>query len=61
MRTAAREAAPQIALRDCSREARGKVIICVILVKGEFAQSSTHFFAEGVLLVTRNSHHYEGF
>ena len=34
MRTAAKETAPQIALRNCSKEARGKDSIYVILVKG---------------------------
>ena len=37
MKTAAWEAAPQIALRDCSKEALGGgSIIYKILVKGEF-------------------------
>ena len=43
MRTVARETALQIALRNCSKEVRGKVRIRVILVKGESMQSSTHF------------------
>ena len=34
MRTADQETAPQIALRNCSKEAVGKVSIYVILVKG---------------------------
>jgi len=34
MRTAAKETAPQIALRNCSKEARGQDSIYVILVKG---------------------------
>ena len=42
MRTTAWERAPQIALRDCSKEAGGKVSISVILVKGECMQSSTY-------------------
>ena len=46
-RTAARETALQRALRNCSREAAGKVRIGVILVKGEYTQSSTYFFAAG--------------
>ena len=33
MRTAAPEIAPQIALRNCSKEARGKVTVYMILVK----------------------------
>ena len=44
MRTIARETAFQIALRNCSKEAGGKVSIYVILVKGEYIQSSTYFF-----------------
>ena len=43
MRTAARETAFQMALRNCSREVGGKVSIYVILVKGEYIQSSTYF------------------
>ena len=46
MRTIARETAFQIALRNCSKEVGGKVSIDVILVKGEYMQSSTYFFAE---------------
>ena len=44
MRTAAWETATQIALRDCSKEVLGKDNIYVILVKGEYMQSSTYFF-----------------
>ena len=47
MRTAARETAFQIALRNRSKEAGGKVSIYVILVKGEYMQSSIYFFTEG--------------
>ena len=43
MRSAARETASQIALRNCSKEAEGKVSIYVILVKAEYMQSSTCF------------------
>ena len=43
MRTIAWEAAFQIALRNCSKEVGGKVSIYVILVKGEYMQSSTYF------------------
>ena len=35
MRIAARETAPQVALRNCSKEAVGEVLY-VILMKGEF-------------------------
>ena len=44
MRTATREITPQIALRNCSKEAGEKVSIHVILVKGEFMQSRRYFF-----------------
>ena len=43
MRTIAQEIAFQIALRNCSEEVGGKVNIYVILVKGEYLQSSTYF------------------
>ena len=45
MRTIAWETAFQIALGNCSREVAGKVSIYVMLVKGEYMQSSTYFFA----------------
>ena len=44
MRTSVQETAPQISLRDCSKEVLGKDNIYVILVKGEYMQSSTYFF-----------------
>ena len=44
MRTAAPETVSQIALRNCSKDAGGKVSIYVILVKGKYMQSSTYFF-----------------
>ena len=44
MRTAAWETAPQIVLRNCSKEAKGKVSIYVILVMGKYMQSSKHIF-----------------
>ena len=44
MRTIAWETAPQIALRNCSKEVGEKVSIYVILVKGEYMQSSMCFF-----------------
>ena len=46
MRTAARETVPQIVLRNCSRNVGGvaKFNIYVILVKGEFMQSSGYLF-----------------
>ena len=37
MRTAAQEAAPQIALRDCSKEVVGEGQYIQALVKGEFS------------------------
>ena len=59
MRTAAWETISQIALRNCSKEAKGKVSIYVILVMGKYMQSSTNF--SRFLLVMRNNHHHEGF
>ena len=47
MRTAAWETAFQIPLRNCSKEVGGKVGIYVILVRGEYMQSSAYFLAEG--------------
>ena len=49
MRTIAWETASQRALRNFSQEVWGKVSICVIIVKGEYMQSSIHF-AEGCYL-----------
>ena len=46
MRTAAWETAPQIALRNCSKEVGGKDSIYVILVKGEYMQLSIYFFLQ---------------
>ena len=43
MRTIAQETAFQIALKNCTKEVGGKVSIHVILVKGEYVQSSTYF------------------
>ena len=54
MRTIAWESAFQIALRNCSKEAGGKISIYMFLVKGEYAQSSTTlFFVHVFLLVVR--------
>ena len=47
MRTAVWETAPQVSLINCSKEIRGKDSICMILVKGEYMQSSTFFFFFG--------------
>ena len=43
MRTAVQETAPQIALRNCSREEGEKVSIYVTVVKGEYMELSTYF------------------
>ena len=43
MRMAVQETAPQIALRNRSKEVVGTDSIYVILVKGEYMQSSTYF------------------
>ena len=48
MRTLAQETASQIALRNCSKEIVGKVIMYVILVKGEYMHSRTYFFLQKV-------------
>ena len=62
MRTAAWETAPQITLRNCSKEAVGEVGIYVI-----YMQSSTYFSRRfllvwwSFLLVIRNSCHHEQF
>ena len=66
MRITAQVTAPQKALRNCSKEVGGEDIICVILVKREYMQSSTYFFRRfllvswSFLLVTKNSCHHEG-
>ena len=66
MRTAAQKTAPQIALRDCSKDIGGKDIVYVILVerlhtiKPIFFQKVSTSLVK-LLLVTRNSHHHEGF
>ena len=39
--TAAQETAPQIALRNCSKEVGGKASIYVILVKGRYMLESS--------------------
>ena len=59
---------PQIALRNCSEEVEGKDRIYVILVKEKYVQSSIFILfwkvSAGLMklpLVTRNSHHHEGF
>ena len=67
MMTVTWETAPQATLRNCSKDIGGKERIYVILVKGEYMQSSTNIlqkvFASLVklLLVMRNSHYHEGF
>ena len=59
-RTAAQEPAPQIALRNCSKEAGEKVSIYVIFGEGEI-HAMKHFFQKASAslvkssLVTRNS------
>ena len=63
MRTIAREAVFQIALRNYSEQIGGKVSLYVILVTGVwggYIQSSTHF-CRRLLLVTRSRHHHERF
>ena len=66
MKTIVQETAPQVALRNCSKEAGGTVNIYVILVK-EYMQSSTRLSQKAPtslmksLLVMKSSHHHEGF
>ena len=50
MRTAAQETAPQIALRNSSREAGGKASIHVILVKGGYMLESSTYSSRNFLL-----------
>ena len=57
MRTADQETAPQIALRNCSKEAGGKVSTYEILVKGEYMQSGTNFSCRFPLGLGRFSTH----
>ena len=51
MRTVSWETVPQIALRDCSKEAVREGQCIKILVKGSSMQSSA-YFTKGFLLVT---------
>ena len=44
MRTAAQEAASQIALRDCSKEVVGGMSIYYVLVKAEFSTIKNSFY-----------------
>ena len=53
VRTAAWETAPQVALRDCSKETVGKVSMYEILVKGKYMQSSTYFSRRFLLVSGR--------
>ena len=60
MRTTAWETVPQMALRNCSKEVGGKDSIYVILVKGEYMQSSTYFFQKvSASLVKLSASHKE--
>ena len=43
MRTIAQETVPQVVLRNCSKEVKEEGQYYVILVKGEYMQSSTYF------------------
>jgi len=67
MKTIVQETEPQVALRNCSKEAGGTVNIYVILVKGEYMQTSTRLSQKAPtrlvksLLVMKSSHHHEGF
>ena len=59
MRTAAWETAPQMTLRDCSKEAVGEGQYIRFLRKRSSKQSSA-YFTKGFLLVTRSWCHQEG-
>ena len=60
MKTIDQDTAPQVALRNCSKEAGGTVNIYVILVKGEYMQSSTYFFQKvSASLVKLSASHKE--
>ena len=55
MRTIARETAPQISSEKLLQRGRGRDSIDVMLVKGEYMQSSNYFCRSG------SSHHCEAF
>ena len=59
MRTAARETAPRIALRDCSEKTVGEGQYRRFWLRGSSAQSSA-YFTKGFLLVMRGWCHHEG-
>ena len=66
IRIVAQEIAPQIALRDCSKEAGGERSEYMIFGEGR-VHATKRVFLQKVstslvkpLLVTRNSHHHEG-
>ena len=67
MRTEVQETAPQIPLRNCSTEARGKGQYVCDFSNGGSTCNQAHIFHKvstslvKLLLVTRNSHHHEGF
>ena len=63
MRTIAQATAPQITLRNCSKEVEGKVSICAISVKRKYMPPNTYIyiFCRRFLLVTRNTCHHERF
>ena len=69
MRTTVWETAPQTAWRDCSKEAKRKVSIYVILLKGNACNQAhththththTYIYRQNFSLIKRNSYHYEG-
>ena len=68
MRTVGQEIAPQIALRNCSKEAGMKKINIYVIFGEKKIHAIKHIFFQKVstclmkpLLVTRKSHHHEGF
>ena len=59
MKTIDREAAFQIALRNCSKEAAGKTSIYVIWVKGQYLQSGTYILQKVFASLVKVNAHYE--
>ena len=62
MRTADWETAPQIApqIEELLHRGRAEVIMDVILLKGSTCNQA-HIFCRSFFLVTKSSHHHEGF
>ena len=68
MKTAAQETAPQIALRNCSKELVGGMVSIYMIFGEGGIHAIKHIFFQKVstslvkpLLITGNSHYHEGF